>query len=408
MKKRMLLLLCLLLALPLPARGVEITLLHGWGTMEAVHVAMRQIYQDFETAHPGVTLNQIALPDTEQALAKAADWLAVGEVPDLLFTAGVHAPLIDFMVDKGYALNLAPYLEADAPLRASVSALTLDAWALETGELYTVSDVLVLNGLWLNRTLLAEAGVAAAPRTWDEFFAVCDQITAWAAQAGRDVCPVALNAEDALNLLGFVVAGMDGSAAPSMDSPRLEDALAVVQRIAAYAGTDALAYEYRDTLGLFNAGETVFYVNGIWASGLIDAGVDASFAAFPGTSGTVSGQTALCGYVAGNSGDPERMAASVAFLQYMLSEETQARILTETGQFPSNPGIRVEESAGVSERVLEGARAIREADAQAFAMQLPYSEEQLQRMKTPLRQLLTGALTGAEAAEAIRAIVHPN
>ena len=44
---------------------VEITLIHGWGSTEADHVAMRRIYQDFEKEHPNIRLNLVSMPSSE-------------------------------------------------------------------------------------------------------------------------------------------------------------------------------------------------------------------------------------------------------------------------------------------------------------------------------------------------------
>ena len=35
-------------------KPVEITLIHGWGTTEGDHEAMRKIYQDFEKENPDI------------------------------------------------------------------------------------------------------------------------------------------------------------------------------------------------------------------------------------------------------------------------------------------------------------------------------------------------------------------
>ena len=407
MKKRLALMLTLLLALGAsPARAqTEITLLHGWGTMENAHVAMRQIYEGFMQAYPDVKLTLVSLPDTEQALAKAGDMLSVGEAPDLLFTAGVNSAVTDFMIGKGYALNLAPYLEADEAFRQSVSPLTLRTWTTEDGALYTLADVLWLNGLWQNDTLLAQAGVKGALRTWDDFFAACDQIVAWSERTGRDVRPVALTLEDTGNLLELISEGLEPEGTLA-DAARLADALAVLKRLYGYAGKESLGYQYRDTLSLFNQGRTVFYVNGIWASGLIDPNVNASCAAYPGEQGTVSGQSALCGYVLGNTGDKERMAASVAFVKYMLAQTTQTRLLTLTGQFPSSPLLDFSTIEEVTPRFLGAVEAIRGAELCTDTLGLYYSETQTAQLVATLRDYLTDRCDVEEAVRRIRAIDH--
>lgn len=405
MKRLAAFLLALLLAAP-TAHAAEITLLHGWGTMEEEHEAMRGIYNGFMALRPDVRLTLVSLPDTTQALAKASDMLSVGEPPDLLFVAGVNSAVTDFMVQKGYALDLTPYLLADEAFMESVSPLTLRTWTTDDGALYTLTDVLSLNGLWQNDTLLAQSGATEPIRTWEDFFAVCEAIIAWSDQSGRDVRPIALNPEDLGNLTQFILAGLEADVTLG-DAARLPEALAILKRLFAYAGEESLGFSYRDTLSLFNQGRTVFYLNGIWANAMIDPNVNARCVAFPGERGSVSGQSAMCGYVLGNTGDAARMEASVAFVKYMLSLPTQEAILTRTGQFPSNPAVAFSALPGVTPRFAEAARAIREADVSTQTLGLFYDEQEIVRIRGTLLDYLAGRIDTAQATAAIRAIPHP-
>ena len=55
----------------------EITLIHGWGSTEADHEAMRQIYKDFEKDHPEIHLNLISMPSSTDVISKVSDLLTV-------------------------------------------------------------------------------------------------------------------------------------------------------------------------------------------------------------------------------------------------------------------------------------------------------------------------------------------
>ena len=66
----------------------EITLIHGWGSMEPEHVRMRQIYKDFEKEHPEIKLNLMSMTSSNEVIEKTKNMLSVGEVPDLIFTGG--------------------------------------------------------------------------------------------------------------------------------------------------------------------------------------------------------------------------------------------------------------------------------------------------------------------------------
>ena len=89
---KILILLCLCCLLPGCTKKqedkVEITMIHGWGTTESDHVAMRQIYADFEKEHPDIHLNLISMPSSTDVIDKVGDLLTVGEIPDIVFTGG--------------------------------------------------------------------------------------------------------------------------------------------------------------------------------------------------------------------------------------------------------------------------------------------------------------------------------
>lgn len=145
----------------------EITLLHGWGTMESDHQVMRQIYQDFEKENPDIKLNMISMPSSQKAITKAREMLAVGKTPDMIFTGGEGKDnLYSFMVENGYALDLMPYLKDDPEMMESVSPVILSRWLTEEGELFTVSDVLLTTGYWYNKKIFSNAGITEIPSTW--------------------------------------------------------------------------------------------------------------------------------------------------------------------------------------------------------------------------------------------------
>lgn len=66
------------------AEQTEITLIHGWGSMESEHVRMRQIYKDFEKEHPEIKLNLMSMTSSDEVIKKTKNMLSVGEVPDLI------------------------------------------------------------------------------------------------------------------------------------------------------------------------------------------------------------------------------------------------------------------------------------------------------------------------------------
>ena len=147
----------------------EITLIHGWGSMEPEHVRMRQIYKDFEKEHPEIKLNLMSMTSSNEVIEKTKNMLSVGEVPDLIFTGGYGKDSVyQFMEEKNKAVDLMPYLEKDPDFAECVAPEIISYWQKD-GKLYTVSDVLLLGGgYWYNADLFAKAGIPEIPKTWED------------------------------------------------------------------------------------------------------------------------------------------------------------------------------------------------------------------------------------------------
>ena len=118
------------------AEQTEITLIHGWGSMESEHVRMRQIYKDFEKEHPEIKLNLMSMTSSDEVIKKTKNMLSVGEVPDLIFTGGYGKDSVyRFMEEKNKAADLMPYLEKDQEFADSVAPEIISYWQKD-GKMY--------------------------------------------------------------------------------------------------------------------------------------------------------------------------------------------------------------------------------------------------------------------------------
>ena len=329
---------------------LELTMIHGWGSTEADHIIMRQIYEDFEREHPNIHLNLVSMPSSADVINKVGDLLTVGEIPDIVFTGGDGRDSIyKFMVQKGYALNLMPYMKTDEEFSSNISPVILESWSMNGEELYTVSDVLLMGGYWYNTEIFKRAGVKEVPKTWEEWITACKKIK----QLNENIEPVILDGNHITYLMTSILADenlkeIDHIKASKMNvnTVAFDKVLEKLREISQYAILVG-NYNYRDTLASFNAGESAIYINGVWANTMIDENLPISYAPFPSKDGKGIGTISACvGYILGNTGDEKRMEASVELLKYMLSEETASKILEQTGQLPSNPNIQITEQSG--------------------------------------------------------------
>lgn len=330
---------------------IEITVIHGWGSNETEHIAMRQIYKEFEEKHPEIHLNLISLPSSTEVISKVGDLLAVGTIPDVIFTGGEgRESIYNFMLRKGYAVDLLPYIESDEDFAADVSPVILDYWTTKEGKLYTLSDVLLMGGYWYNEDIFERAGITEVPGTWEEWYSACEKIE----KLNDSVTPVILDADHMTYLMTVLLANENVAEVKNVkdceinvNTPAFGNMLEQLKLISEYAVLGE-NYSYRDTLSAFNEGKSAIYINGVWANSMIDSKLRVSYAAFPSEDGKgIVTQSACVGYILGNTEDEQRINASVEFLKYMLSDETAEKIMEQTGQVPSNPNVKItEKNAG--------------------------------------------------------------
>lgn len=343
---------------------VEITIIHGWGSSEFGHEYMREIYKNFEKENPNIHLNLIAMPFSTDVINKVSDLLTVGKIPDVIFTGGDgRESIYSFMVEEGYAVDLNPYIEEDAEFAEDVSEVILNNWVTEDGKLYTVSDVLLMGGYWYNQEIFEKAGISEPPKTWEEWLEACEKIE----KLDGTITPIVLNSEHISYLMTAILAndhmeelkqGKEIQIPKDIES--FERMLKKLQDLSQYA-TLAEDYSYRDTLLTFNQGESAIYINGVWANSMIDSKLSIACAPFPSDDGKGIGTLSACvGYILGDTGNKKRIEASVEFLKYMLSEEVAEKILTQTGQLPSNPKIEVSEQNS-NERMIQAVNSIKDA-----------------------------------------------
>lgn len=351
---------------------VEIMVIHGWGSTEEDHVAMRKIYNDFEEKNPDIKIRLISMPTSSEMIRKVEDMITVGEIPDVIFLGGVGRDSIyQFMIENDLALDLMPYIEADEELKNSLSPTNLDYWTTETGELYTVSDVLLLSGgYWYNEDIFRQAGIEEIPQTFDEFTEVCHKIELWAQKEGNAVKPLQIPAEGYLYFTDYIMATADGSSREAIDNNKIlieedqmSETLKKLRTIYTYSNAKAQAYSYRDEISMFNEGRLAMYLNGIWAASAIADDLHVKYALLPaGKETAISCESACLGYMLGNNQEEARTEASLRFLKYMLSIQVQERILKETGQMPANPNISLVDYRDEIPRFYQAADTVLSAD----------------------------------------------
>ncbi|MDY5731470.1 MAG: ABC transporter substrate-binding protein [Eubacteriales bacterium] len=320
----------------LPKETTEITILHAWGTMEEDHKRMRDIFQDFEKEHP-VRLHLLSMPSGKELLNKLEDLLQVGKVPDVVSFAGIgYNHVYEYMVQKNLALDLQPYIEQHPSFATNLAKQNIEKW-MQNEKLYTLSDVLILSGgYWCNQDMLQKLHTST-PKTWEDLFALCEAIQLYNKENGTEIYPFAFSNEAYLNIINHL---FYQEHITTLRAENVSAALDLLKKLYMYSYPIRDYYTYRDETRLFNTQKTLLYMNGVWAESMIYPEIKAEYALLPYKEQSMASITSDLAYVVGHSDNVEKTNASLQFVDYMLSEAVQQRILNQTRQVPANPKVQ--------------------------------------------------------------------
>jgi len=285
----------------------------------------------FEALRPGVRVHVYGSPRIQdQVRVRIID----GHVPD-----AASAPYILWtsLVRAGKLVDLRPYLDArnwegDARWGDTFLPGSLDTWRVGDG-VYGLPFVYSCWSLFYNRGLFREHGWSE-PRTWDEFFALCDRIRA----AG--IAPVSLPGTRWLYPDAFFRAAYHNLAGPAgwraiteiapgaWADPRIVRSAEVLRRVTrddvqpGWEGETAQGAEL-----LFLQGRAAMTASGSWffneMAGKIPEGLDVGTMNFPVfADGAADPSTIQAGsdyFFVFNTGDPGRERLTVDFLRFLTS-----------------------------------------------------------------------------------------
>lgn len=377
----------------------ELLLMNGWGGTGADHVAMRDIYTGFMEENPDIRLILDSSPDISITIDKGEEMLAVDRMPDVLSTNG-YEDFVKYAVGKGYALDLIPYLEKEEGLSECIPASVLES-QMEDGALYTVPDVVELSGYWYNKEIFRQAGIEKNPETWEEFWAMCQQLQNWSEQEQNQVVPVVMEAgQAAFAFTGARIAGEGREGLKMLEKkpenfqhPAIEAALKDLIRIYEYSGNMSTSLNENDALDAFNKGKAAMYFNGAWANVMISSKIPAGFSNYPEG---VCLETITSGYVLSNTQGEKKTEAAIRFLKYILSEEVQRRILRETKQVPVNQNISYLDFKEELPLLIEAVETSQKAEIKVQSLRSAWGAEIVDWMQEHIGSLLDGSVTVEE------------
>ena len=398
-----LLICCMLSSCEKEKKKVTITVIHSWGGTETDHVAMRQIYGQFQNENPDINLRLISMPTRNETLRKVEDMIMVGDTPDIIAFSGMgENSIYNFMVENNMALDIQPYLEEDSEFDRDVSETNKKYWTTGAGDLYTVVDVLSLSGgYWYNEEILEKAGIKQLPETWNEFIDMCNRINEWSKEESTEVKPLRPSAEGYLYFIDHMLFSEKDSVSEISDEDFV-DTLKKMESIYHFSKFENTSYSYRDETRLFNEGRIAIYVNGVWGAPMISEKIHAKYALLPTNDGiSMSCESASLGYVLGKSGSKEREDASVRFLKYILSKKVQTQILERKEQFPANPNISLEKYKNEKKRMYQASTLVLDAERKIEIPDNVWSASQKEYFTDNIFKVLTNEMDKQELVDNI-------
>jgi arabinogalactan oligomer / maltooligosaccharide transport system substrate-binding protein len=321
-----------------------------WNTQrDFEYQVMDGLIKAWEAAHPGITVKHDAVP-FDSALDNYNNAAPVGTAPDI-FRSDVSWNI--GLANEGFLLDLSGLEDYSDFITPPVEAAT---WL---GGIYGVPSVTDTLGLQCNGELLAEAGLDAAPTTWDELVAAGTNVTDLAGQKyGFYTRGDSYWAQPWIWAWGGQLYEVDdaGNVTVLINSP--ESAAGLNYLKDNVLGTVApatwdFANDYTNMTAGFKAGTIMCVMNGPWqvADHLAgEAFADPSnlvIAPLPtGVDGQVGSPLGGHNYVvyALVGQDPDKQAAVLDLLDYMNGTEAQVYLAKNLGLIPTRNSATADES----------------------------------------------------------------
>lgn len=277
-------------------------------------------------------------------------------LPDTFSAGGYN--LIDSMQDQ--LVDLTDYVDDEWK-----SMATDICWDVNSrdGKIYGIPYTRQVIGYFYNKDLFAQAGIEEPATTWDEFFEQCDKLL----DAG--ITPLSMDTADSGWVTSLMLGAMIGESDEGEEFMNtmlptdyntdefIEAATKVQTMFQKYTTADAVGGKYENAASNFYMEQTAIIANGPWmVSDFYDTSmVDEGFADKIGTAAFPGNVMYNSGKIGFNiaSKDEATLDATLTFVKFMTSEESQLKMLEVTGDIPAMEGITSDNVKPLVNEVIE-------------------------------------------------------
>ena len=308
-----------------------------WDTSDATNEApvFKELIADFNKQYPNVKINYQSVPFGEAQNKFKTAAAAKSGAPDILRAEVAWVP--EF-ASLGYLYKL-----DGTPLAAGQDDFLPAAHGSTqfNGGTYGVPQVTDTLGLMYNKKLLADAGVQP-PTTWDEMKTAAEAIKSKTGKDGAYLNPAGYYLLPFIygeggDLLDTEAKKITVNAAPSVAGITKAQELQGSPGFVKAPATEA----YKAMMDSFNAGKVGMIVQGPWETAAVTkatgfGGADnLGIAPVPAGSAKQGGPVGGHDYVVWSGMSEDKAQAAIAFIEFMSSAESQAKISDELGLLPA-------------------------------------------------------------------------
>ncbi|RKP48819.1 ABC transporter substrate-binding protein [Cohnella endophytica] len=149
---------------------VEVTLA-GWGSSPEEQALLQQVLDEFQAKNPDVKVKYEVIADQYMDVIKTR--LIGNEAPDVFYLDAFEAPAL---IEKDVLEPLDSYVTPEFDT-ADFETPMLDAFKSADGKIYGFPKDSSTLALFYNKKMFSDAGIDAAPATWDELLAASEKLT---------------------------------------------------------------------------------------------------------------------------------------------------------------------------------------------------------------------------------------
>lgn len=299
---------------------------------------------EFNRTHKDIQLKSDPAKYTDY-YTKLTTALASKKAPDIVV---VHRDSMLPFVKSGTLYALDDVMKKiNAPMNDFVPA-PLNACRFN-GKLYSIPLDVHPIIMYYNKDLLAKAGIAKVPESYDELVRAAKTVQEKTGAVGLGVDNTTATYK-AYTLARIFVSGMGqkGGSVLTADCKKAafnnKDGAEVVQGLIDSVnryGITPKGYDYDSAMTDFRLGKTAFYINGVWATGALEKQAGLNFAAVPfpalmGKAGAWAGSHTLAIPVQRKT-DPKKVEAAAKFIIWMTQH---GEMWAKAGHIPTMLSVR--------------------------------------------------------------------